>query len=513
MVPAVTRDVPAGRRTWRASSPVDAVRRSIVRHPDVAALVLVLGVATALRLVFFPRAPVFIGGDSSQYYVPAAALLNGEGFPLPLKRPPLYPLFVALVGWLSGGDLRAVVALQHVLGAATAGLVYGVGRLTFGRGVGVLSGLAAALSGGLLIYEHYILTEGLFTFLLTLGIFLFLVGLRGHGEWYVAGGLALGLATLTRPHAIVLLLLGPLVVGLCERRWRPAVRAGALAGAAAALVIVPWTVRNGVVHGAFTIVGATGQNLIFKTANLHHGQFVFYDRADSPADIDPRQLQARRLIQRRADEKAAKPTVNVSNREIHAQLMKDLNVGEAEADALMRDAALNAIRARPLTYARLVGEDLWQISVGVPDRLSYHWNLRERSNGPRGLGLSDIAGAVTPEQRHGFPVTEALVNIYQSPRLGPVLPALFLLGLIAALARPAWHPALLPGLGVLGLHGIGAAAVGFVARFHHPPDPLVHVLAFGGLLFAGRLLVAGVSRGRAPAGRGAIRLPAGSAPR
>jgi hypothetical protein len=60
---------------------------------------------------------------------------------------------------------------------------------------------------------------------------------------------------------------------------------------------------------------------------------------------------------------------------------------------------------------------------------------------------------------------------------------------------------------------LGAAAVGFVARFHHPPDPLVHVLAFGGLLFAGRLLVAGVSRGRALAGRGAIRLPAGSAPR
>jgi hypothetical protein len=274
---------------------------------------------------------------------------------------------------------------------------------------------------------------------------------------------------------------------------------------------VPWMARNVAVHGAFTLVGAAGQNLIFKTANLHHGEFLFYDVDSLPGDGDPKRTQAAKLIQRKADEKAAKPNVNVSNRELHAQIMKDLKVSEAEADGLMRDVALDAIRARPLVYARVVVEDLRQIFVGVPDRLSYHWNLRERVSGPRGLGLSDLAGPVTPEQRRGMPTTERLVNLYQSPWLGLLLPTLFMLGLIASLVRPVWRLALLPGLAVLSLHGAGAAVVGFVARFHHPPDPLLHVVAIGGLLFLAWLLQWALGRRRAIVGGPAVRVPAQSA--
>jgi len=491
--------------------PVALVRRALVGHADLLALILILAVGGALRLAFFPRAPVFIGGDTSQYYLPAAALLNGEGFPLPLKRPPLYPLFMAFVGWGLGPDLRGLVAVQHVLGLGVALLAYGIGRLAFGRLVGLLSGLAAAVSGGLLIYEHYVLTEALFTFLLALAVFLSMLALRRDAVgWYVVSGLAIGLATLTRPHALVLLLLVPLVALHYRRRGRPTLRAAVVAGAAAGLLLVPWMARNLAVHGAFTLVGAAGQNLIFKTANLHHGEFLFYDPDSPPPDEDPKRAQAAKLIQRKADEKAARPNVNVSNRELHAQIMKDLKVSEAEADGLMRDVALDAIRARPLVYARVVAEDLRQIFVGVPDRLSYHWNLRERVSGPRGLGLSDLAGPVTPEQRRGMATTDQLVNLYQSPRLGLLLPALFVLGLVGSLVQPAWRPALLPGLAVLSLHGAGAAVVGFVARFHHPPDPLLHVVAFGGLLFLARLLQSALGRARALGGGSAVRVPARS---
>ncbi|MBA2449361.1 MAG: glycosyltransferase family 39 protein, partial [Chloroflexi bacterium] len=273
--------------------PVALVRRALVGHADLLALILILAVGGALRLAFFPRAPVFIGGDTSQYYVPAAALLNGEGFPLPLKRPPLYPLFMAFVGWGLGPDLRGLVAVQHVLGLGVALLAYGIGRLAFGRLVGLLSGLAAAVSGGLLIYEHYVLTEALFTFLLALAVFLSMLALRRDAVgWYVVSGLAIGLATLTRPHALVLLLLVPLVALHYRRRGRPTLRAAVVAGAAAGLLLVPWMARNLAVHGAFTLVGAAGQNLIFKTANLHHGEFLFYDTDSPPPDEDPKRAQA-----------------------------------------------------------------------------------------------------------------------------------------------------------------------------------------------------------------------------
>ena len=68
-----------------------------------------------------------------------------------------------------GRDLLAITFAQHLLGIGTAALTFGIGRLTFGRTAGLLAGLGAALASPLLIYEHYLITESLFTFFLTPG--------------------------------------------------------------------------------------------------------------------------------------------------------------------------------------------------------------------------------------------------------------------------------------------------------------------------------------------------------
>src|SRR5690348_13455722 len=92
----------SGRWVGGAQHSLAGKRRLIAAHSDVAALLVILALGAALRLAFSPRAPVFVHGDSYQYFRPAAALLYGEGFPLPLKRPPLYPAFIAVVGWSVG---------------------------------------------------------------------------------------------------------------------------------------------------------------------------------------------------------------------------------------------------------------------------------------------------------------------------------------------------------------------------------------------------------------------------
>lgn len=479
--------------TRRLPAPLAAGRRALLAHPDLIALAVIVAAGAALRVAFYSRAPAFLHGDSIQYYVPAHALMAGEGFPLSLKRPPVYPVLLALVGRGFGEGFWAPIALQHVLGVGTAALVYGIGRLTFGRGVGLLAGLVAALSGGLLIYEHYLLTEAVFTFLLSLSLLLGLAGLRRDSAWcYVGSGVAIGLATLTRPHGQLLILLGPPVFLLCYRRWRPALRATALVTAAAALVMVPWMARNWVVHGAFTVAGALGQNLIAHTAVFHNGQFVFYDQDNPPADRGSKRAQARKIIQDRADDKAEDPSLELWGISIHQRLMRQLRIGEAEADGLMRDAALEAIRARPLTYARAVLDDAVRIFVGTPQDLQTHWTWDARY-WPRGLRY--LVGSATAEQEQGLAVAESLVSVYQSPRLGPLVPVLFLVGLAGSVAVPAWRPALLVGLTVLGLHLASAATVGFVPRYHHPMTPLMHVVAFGGVLYLARLL-AGAALGR-----------------
>jgi hypothetical protein len=455
--------------------------RLLRAHPDAFALTLILLAAALVRLAFFPRAPVFIGGDSSQYYVPAHALMMGEGFPLPLKRPPFFPVFVAAIGRAFGEDLRYVAAVQHVIGLGTVALAYGVGKLAVGRVAAVVGALVAAFSGGLLIYEHYLMTESTFTFLLTAAVFLYLLGMRRDLTWaYLASGLAVGLATLNRPHAQMLLAIGPPIVLLYTRKWRPTLRATLLTGAAAALLIVPWMARNKAVHGAFTVAGAIGQNLIAQTAVFHYGNFVFYDSANPPDDPNPRRLQARKIIQARSDDKAEKPWVEVTGIGIHSRLMEELKIGENEADSYMRDIALDAIKDRPITWLRFVFDDFRLLWMGIPDELSYHWKLWESRNWPRRLNY--LIGPATPEQEAGFALADRLVNIYQGPKLGLLVPTLFVIGVVACLLTPAWRPGLLPGLTAVSFYLASAATVAFVPRYHHPTDVLMHVVAAAGVI-------------------------------
>jgi 4-amino-4-deoxy-L-arabinose transferase-like glycosyltransferase len=481
----------------RARLPLPAlagVRGAVARHPDLAALSLIVIVGAALRVAFSPGAPVFVHGDSYQYFRPAHAVMTGDGFPLPLKRPPVYPVFMAGVGSLLGEDLRHLTTVQHILGVATGALVYGVGRLTFGRGVGLLAGLATVLSGGLLIYEHYVLSEAVFTFLLVLGVLLYLLGVRrGGGWWGAAAGVTIGLAALTRPHAQALLLLAPIAVVLCCRRWCPTVRLTAVAVLAAGALLVPWMARNQIVHGSFTVAGSSGQPLIDFTANHHAGQFRFYDPDDGTDASDPRLEDIRRFIQRQVDLKARNPAAEIMGITIQGWVRREFDLTEAEADALLRRVALDAILARPVTYARLVLDDVARLLVGRPEELEAHWKghhrtLRDSDNQPP-RPMRPLIGPASARQEEQFGTTERLLNIYQGPRLGPVLPVLFVVGLAGSLAVPAWWPGLAPALTVIGLHAASAATVGSVARYHHPPDPLMHVVALGGVLLVGRLIL------------------------
>ncbi|HEX3246336.1 MAG TPA: glycosyltransferase family 39 protein [Chloroflexota bacterium] len=460
---------------------MSAMLRTLRAHPDALALTLILLAAATLRIIFFPRAPVFIGGDSSQYYVPAHALMVGEGFPLPLKRPPFFPVFVALVGRGFGEDLRNVAAIQHIVGLGTVALTYGIGKLAIGRAAAIVGGLIAAISGGLLIYEHYLMTESTFTFLLSAAVFLYLLGMKRDSTWaYLVSGLAVGLATLNRPHAQMLLAIGPPIVLLHTRRWRPALRAALLSSSVAALLIVPWMARNKLEHGAFTVAGAVGQNLVAQTAVFHYGNFVFYDPRNPPNDPNPKRLQARKFIQARSDDKQEKPWVEVTGVGIHARLMEELKLSENEADSYMRDIAIDAIKARPLTWIRLVFDDFRLLWMGIPDELEYHWKLWETRNWPR--RLSYLIGPASTEQEAGFALTDRLVNIYQGPRLGPLIPGLFAIGLLTCAFTPAWWSGLLPGLTALSFYLVSAATVAFVPRYHHPTDPMMHVVAAAGLL-------------------------------
>jgi len=185
---------------------------------------------------------------------------------------------------------------------------------------------------------------------------------------------------------------------------------------------------------------------------------------------------------------------------VHTALMRELEIGEGEADRLMRQVAFDAIRERPLAYARIVLKDVGHIFLAEPDPFARHWQahqdvIRSRNNPPP-RQLRAFVGPPSPEQEQAYPITERLASLYQSTWLGPIVPLLALVGLLAAARTPAWRPALAPGLAAILLQAAGLAVIGLAERYRQPTEPLVHVMAFGGLLFLARAAYARLGQRR-----------------
>lgn len=238
-----------------------APRRFRLALAGIVAFALVARVVLALAV-----SPATIDGDPAFYDRAGAAVSDGEGWPrlsgadhATALHPPAWPYTLgaayAVTGassdedrWLTG---RVVNALLGAGAVALLGLL----------GAALLSPLAGLVAAGL--YAVYpppailgtaLLSEPLFVVLMLAAL---LVALRARGApvgWVIGAGVLVGLAALTRPNGIVLLL--PLALALGS--WR---RAGVLA-AAAVLTIAPWTIRNYVVMDSVVPVASnTGKTL------------------------------------------------------------------------------------------------------------------------------------------------------------------------------------------------------------------------------------------------------------
>jgi tetratricopeptide (TPR) repeat protein len=173
-------------------------------------------------------------------------------------RPPGYPYFLSLVYRVFGEGYVAPRIVQMALGLANALLALWIGRRWFGRAAGLV--LAAGMCGYWIFtyYEAELQDPVLFIALLLLTVLL--LGLwrdRGSITLAAGAGLSCGLAAVVRPNAIAVLAVAVLWVVWVRRRvprWR--VSALAIVGAAA-LAILPVTLRNWVV----------GRDLVLLTTN------------------------------------------------------------------------------------------------------------------------------------------------------------------------------------------------------------------------------------------------------
>lgn len=472
---------------------------------DAVALSLIIAVAAALRLAFLFRAPPFyVGGDSPTYLQPAVDLLQGQGFDPIAKRPPLYPLFLTgTLAWL-GKDLQGLSFAQHILGVTTAGAAWAIGRLTFGRFAGLAAGLLTAINGPLLIFEHYVMAETLFTTLLTLAVLCTLLLVRsGKPVYALLAGLLFGLASATRQSAQLLILLVPVSLLLGGASWRAARRPAVLALLGFALVLGPWLGFDYARHGVLSS-STLGETLIWRLTRSDP-EYDFFRWQLAPVD-DPRLQDARKFVFGEAADRELP-----SDTKVAAQ--QRFGLSEAQADTLMRSVALEAIRHNPQAYlgtslqillGHLLGTEQWLGGQGKQGGVSRYVNSESKYEGFWSPSLRLYIQNPSPAQEREFSRAQALTNLFQPYRFGWPLLMLFLSGIALAAVAPRYRLGLVPACAALLLLALAAFLAGSLPRYRYPADPFLAVVQGGGataLVMLLRAARAQVARLRFSAGR------------
>ncbi len=242
-------------------------------------LLLILALAAGLRVTLwtcFQGQPLHIQ-DEQEYNRLACNLAEyGEygferGKPDSL-RPPLYPAVVAGVYRLFGPENhQAVRLLQALLSLANVVLLYRLGSMLLPRPGGLwLAGLCAFYPS-LLGYNNLLLSETLFTLLLSAFCTVFVGALQRASLPAVAGSAALlALAALTRS---VVWLLPPVLAGFLLLAYRGGWRRRAWAALAFvvvfAAILAPWAIRNTRLQKTFIVVDVMGGRN-FMMGNYRH---------------------------------------------------------------------------------------------------------------------------------------------------------------------------------------------------------------------------------------------------
>ena len=319
------------------------LKRGRIRPGIGVLLGVMLAAAVGLRaFAILAYWPAGLGKHDSASYIRAAQ----SGLSLDTLDPSGYPLFLRFAHFVSS-QLVFTVALQHALGLASGLLVFlAVRRLGGPRWLGLVPAAVVWFNGDQLFLEHTLLTESLFTFLLSALVYAAVRCLDDSSRtlWpAVTGALAGGLLAVRS----VGLLLGPLVIlWLALALWRtgrPWLRGALIAGAAASVVVSGYTVVRHDVTGSWKPVADGGGWILYSRV----AQFADCRQFDPPHGT-------RMLCESSRPESRG------------GQLYYEWLGGPARRafgdppvhDATLRSFALAVILHQPIDYLRTVGDDL-----------------------------------------------------------------------------------------------------------------------------------------------------------
>jgi 4-amino-4-deoxy-L-arabinose transferase-like glycosyltransferase len=195
-----------------------------------------------------------------------------ESYIATVYRAPLWPFLIAGLSIFFGPSDYFARLFLSLIGSGTCILIYLFARDLFGRRIGILAGVIAAIYPQLYIYDGWLYTESLYIFLLFAVCYALYRLLRTpQMNWWlwIICGILLGLLSLTRPNGMIVIVLFIIWAILMAWQkllsWRVTAK-GVLTTTLIALVLIaPWTLRNYLVSHAFIPV-ATGDGTVLLGA-------------------------------------------------------------------------------------------------------------------------------------------------------------------------------------------------------------------------------------------------------
>lgn len=450
-----------GRRLRQASSELSNRRHagpgtgggSTGRNAFLAAIV-VGGVLRLLWVIWATRAPTE-PADPAEYLRIASELGHGilprfGGLDHSAYWPPGYPavlapfVFVAdRTSWISPAFTASLV--NTVAGTLTIWLTGLLAIRWIGAGARNTAAWLVALCPGLIYFTATAHTETVFTAML-LGVIVLCgaAATRSRARTWAGVGLLLGAAFLVRTPAVIALAAPALAIRAYSGSWRGAAQATGLVAIGAAVLLVPWMVRNGVQVGVWT--PASTNNAAAACFGHHDGV-----DADWETSLGSPDLQAACFRDSPYDDRRLLALYDASG-----DVPAGVTVGEPDEPRWYRETMTDAVGwalSHPADEARLSVQKAWatwgddgRVVDSARNYAEPGWAGRWQS----GLG--------------------AIANLWTW-----IVGSLALLGLLLVpacrLALPVWAPVAFLTLAIAG----GVAE----PHYRNPVVPLVAILASG----------------------------------
>jgi 4-amino-4-deoxy-L-arabinose transferase-like glycosyltransferase len=222
------------------------MKKFLHEHKTVL-LVALLAMGFLLRLSLYGPP---ITSDAAGYLDQATRLAEGEGFVTPEGRPasyrsPGYPFLLSLFLRVLDEHYYLIFAFQALLSVLTCLLIYSLaGRCYPGCRKQVIF-LLSLLYLPFAYYAQALLAETVFVFLFLSSLWLLILSMKENRRLLLPAGIAAGLAALTKPFFVLILILLPLWPFLARKEHRRILwKKIFLFVLFALLTISPWTIRN-----------------------------------------------------------------------------------------------------------------------------------------------------------------------------------------------------------------------------------------------------------------------------